>query len=307
VGWLCGKAPLKGRTVQVLIPGYTVTHLVWDFPIRPQQYSYVRALTNAGYATLNLDSLGSGQSDIPAPGDQLTLEAQAYVVHQIIQALHAGQGPESSLGKVILAGLSIGSTIAAVEASRYADVDGLILIGFLQTSPPTASVAGSLFYPAARDPKFAHRHVPSGYLTSLPGTRSQWLYTPNADADIIALAEAAKDIGPVGEFSEAFRPALLQGIHVPVLSAVGQYDVFSCTPPSCPEAQTEPLFYNCQSQSAGAQGITATTCAPHSELEVVVVPNAGHVLNLQRNAPAWFALARHWADRHIGPCPQGCH
>lgn len=71
------------------------------------------ALTNAGYATLNMDTLGSGQSDLPAPGDQLTLEAQAYVVHQFIQALHAGQGSESSFGKVILAGLSIGSDIAA--------------------------------------------------------------------------------------------------------------------------------------------------------------------------------------------------
>src|SRR5439155_11635789 len=88
VGWLCAKPPLTGRTVQVLIPGYTVTHLYWDFPLRPQQYSYVRALTNAGYATLNLDSLGSGQSDLPVPGDRVTVEAQAYVVHQIVQALH---------------------------------------------------------------------------------------------------------------------------------------------------------------------------------------------------------------------------
>jgi hypothetical protein len=34
---------------------------------------------------------------------------------------------------------------------------------------------------------------------------------------------------------------------------------------------------------------------------------AGHALNLQRNTRAWFAIARHWSDRHFGPCPQGCH
>jgi pimeloyl-ACP methyl ester carboxylesterase len=310
VGSLCGKPPLTGRTVQVLIPGYTVTHLYWDFPLRPQQYSYVRALTNAGYATLNLDSLGSGQSDLPVPGDRITVEAQAYVVHQIIQALHAGQRPESSLGKVILVGVSMGSAIAVVEANRYADVDGVILTGLLHTYAPTASVVGSLFYPAAHDPHFAQRHLPPGYETTLPGTRSQWLYTPNADADVMALVEAGKDIAPVGEGAGFDRvvgtPALVQGIHVPILSAVGQYDAFFCTAPSCPEAQAEPAFFDCRSQDAGAPGVVATICAPRSELEVVVIPNAGHTLNLQRNAPAWFALARRWSDRHVGPCPQGC-
>jgi hypothetical protein len=62
VGWLCGRPPLSGRTVQVLISGTTQTHVYWDFPLRPQQHSYVHALTNAGYATLNLDRLGSDQS-----------------------------------------------------------------------------------------------------------------------------------------------------------------------------------------------------------------------------------------------------
>jgi hypothetical protein len=92
VGWLCGRPPLTGRTVQVLIPGSTLDHLYWDFPLRPQQYSYVRALTTAGYATLNPDRLGSGQSDLP-PGDRVTVEAQAYVLHQIIQTLPTGQRP----------------------------------------------------------------------------------------------------------------------------------------------------------------------------------------------------------------------
>lgn len=310
VGWLCAKLPFTGRTIQVLIPGYTVNHLYWDFPLRPQQYSYVRALTNAGYATLNLDSLGSGQSDLPVPGDRVTVEAQAYVMHQIIQTLHGGQGPYSSFGKVILAGVSMGSAIAVVEANRYADVDGVILTGLLHTYAPTASVVGSLFYPATRDPHFTARHLPPGYVTTLPGTRAQWIYGPNADADVIALVEAGKDIGPVGEGAGFNRvvgsPDLVQGIHVPILSVVGQHDVFFCTPPSCPEAQAEPAFYACQSRSTGVSGIAGTVCARRSELEIVVMPNAGHTLNLQRNAQQWFAIARHWADRLFGPCPQGC-
>jgi hypothetical protein len=68
VGWLCGQAPLGGRTIQVLIHGDSLNHTYWDFPLRPQQYSYVRALTTAGYATLNLDMPGAGVSDLP-PGE----------------------------------------------------------------------------------------------------------------------------------------------------------------------------------------------------------------------------------------------
>jgi pimeloyl-ACP methyl ester carboxylesterase len=98
----------------------------------------------------------------------------------------------------------------------------------------------------------------------------------------------------------------VQGIRVPILSVVGQYDALFCTAPSCPEAQAEPAFYDCRSQSAGARNVVATICAPRAELELVVFPDAGHNLNLQRNARTWFALARHWSDRHFGPCPQGC-
>jgi pimeloyl-ACP methyl ester carboxylesterase len=311
VGWLCAKPPLTGRTVQVLLSGGPTNHLYWDFPLRPRQYSYVRALTNAGYATLNLDKIGSGESDHP-PADQVTADADAYVVHQIVQALHAGQRPESSLGKVILVGISNGSGVAVIEANRYADVDGLILTGLLHTYAPTASVVGALFYPAARDPQFAHRHVPPGYATTLPGALAVIaLYSPNTDADVMALLEERKDVYPQREDAAFDRvvttPALVQSIRVPILSAVGQYDAFFCTAPSCPEARAEPAVYDCRGQRAGVRGMVATICAPRAELELVVFPDAGHALNFQRNAPAWFALARHWSDRHFGPCPQGCH
>jgi pimeloyl-ACP methyl ester carboxylesterase len=186
----------------------------------------------------------------------------------------------------------------------------LILSGLLHRWAPAASVIGPVvFIPAARDPKFAHRHLPPGYITALRGALAIFLYSPNADPDVIAHLEAGKDIAPVGEDASTVvgSPALVQRIHVPILSVVGQYDVLFCTAPSCPAAQAEPAVYDCHSQSAGARNLVATICAPRAELEMVVIPNAGHILNLQRNAPAWFAIARHWSDRHFGPCPQGCH
>jgi pimeloyl-ACP methyl ester carboxylesterase len=83
------------------------------------------------------------------------------------------------LGKVILVGHSLGSAFAVVEANRYANVHGLILTGLLHTVAPAASVvAPVVFIPAARDPKFAHRHLPPGYLTALRGALPIFLIQP---------------------------------------------------------------------------------------------------------------------------------
>ena len=50
-GQLCGQSPLGDRTVQVLVSGTTYSHIYWDFPYQSENYSYVDALTQAGYAT----------------------------------------------------------------------------------------------------------------------------------------------------------------------------------------------------------------------------------------------------------------
>ncbi|MGH7436403.1 MAG: alpha/beta hydrolase, partial [Polyangiaceae bacterium] len=89
VAWLCARGAVEGRTIQVLLHGGTYDHNYWDFPLMPDQYSYVRAATRAGYVTLNVDRLGSGLSSHPNP-DTLTLHVNAFSVHQIVGALREG-------------------------------------------------------------------------------------------------------------------------------------------------------------------------------------------------------------------------
>lgn len=284
-GQLCSKPPLTGRVIHVLLSGATYGHVYWDFPLRPEQYSYVKTLTDAGYATLNLDRIGIGASDHP-PADQVTVSANGFVIHQLVQALRDGRLGRFS--KVILVGHSIGSGVALVEASRYMDVDGLVVTGFLHTFGPAFFAVPATFYPAQNDPRFAARNLPLGYLTTLPGTRGTLFYWgPSTEADVVALDEAMKETITIGEGSE-FPGAVIsrdiaQAIHVPVLSVVGQFDAIWCTPPDCPEAQLEPFYY-----------------APQAQLEVHVLANTGHNLNLDLHAGAFFALVRDWADRHFG-------
>jgi hypothetical protein len=76
------------------------------------------------------------------------------------------------------------------------------------------------------------------------------------------------------------RERLQNTIHARV---IGQYDDLFCTPPQCPEAQVEPSYYSSDAQ-----------------VEVKVIPNAGHMLNLRRNAPSVFATVLEWSNRRFG-------
>ena len=72
-GTLSWQDPLRGRTIQVLVPGYTYGRSYWDFPHRPEEFSYVRAAVRSGYATLALDRIGTGASSRP-PASILSID-----------------------------------------------------------------------------------------------------------------------------------------------------------------------------------------------------------------------------------------
>lgn len=100
----------------------------------------MRYATAAGYAVLNLDRIGIGRSDHP-PAAAITIESNAYVVHQIVQALRGGSLVVPSFGRVrtervALVGHSLGSLISMQEAATYDDVDGVVLTGISHTVTP---------------------------------------------------------------------------------------------------------------------------------------------------------------------------
>jgi len=282
-GRLCYQ-PNRKNTVHLLISGATEGHTYWDFPLQPERYSYVRALASAGYAAFNFDRIGIGESDHP-PADQVTVQANAFVVHQIAQALRDGR--LGTFAKVILVGHSLGSGIAVVEAAQYGDVDGVILTGFLHAAGPGFASLAPIIYPANNDPRFAGQNIPDGYLTTLPGTRSPLFWTPNVEPEVMAVEELFKETITTGELNTfpplVFSPNNAQGIHAPVLIVIGQYDNIFCTPPQCPEAQVEATYY-----------------ALEAQVEVKVIPLEGHALNLHRNAPAVFATVLEWSNRRFG-------
>jgi pimeloyl-ACP methyl ester carboxylesterase len=215
-------------------------------------------------------------------------------VHQVVQVLRSGTLVIPGFGRVkgqriALVGFSLGSFIATIEASTYDDVDGVILTGYSHTVGPAAEASFDAVYPAALDPKFAELGLPPDYLTTIPGTRpGLFFHLPGVDPANLALDEELKQTVTVGEFGDIF-PSLpaSTGVNVPTLLVVGDFDFIACQEPSCSESdslENEAAFF-----------------APEACLEIDVVPDAGHSLNLHRNARDWFAIARDWSDRWLGP------
>ncbi len=290
---LCWQGALAGKTVQVLLHGLTYDHLYWDFPYEEPSYSYLAAAVASGYAVLNMDRLGAGQSDHPND-TEVSLTSGAYVTHQLVDDLRGGVFGGTAFSKIILVGHSAGSGIAILEASAHHDVDGLILSGYAHVlNPLAAPLLAAGFYPAILDPKFANDGYSAGYITTVPGVRAQLFYdTANADPNVIALDESLKQAGTAEELAQlpvALLPTVSLALTVPVFIADGQNDALLCSiVVPCTNSQT------LLAREAGF-------FTPQACLEAYVLPHAGHDINLHNNAALWYGAANDWAGRRVGP------
>ena len=287
-GWLCGRGLQPGQTVLIVSPTGLSTHAYWDWPVEKDTYSFVRHATAAGLAVFNYDRLGTGQSDRP-PAALVSVPSEAYVLHQLVQALRSGSLGGVPFDRVVLAGNSLSTLISIYEAEFYQDVDGLLNTGvFVGPSPVGLAKLFAAFYPAQFDPKFAGQDIPPGYATTQPGSRNDFFHLPTADAATVALDEALKDTATLGEAATfgAWIP-FTHLVDVPVLSLMGDHDVLFCVTvctPDGPEATKERLFWG------------PATC-----LELHVLPEAGHFLQLQpASAAATASLAFDWIARRVG-------
>lgn len=289
---LCVPSEITRDTVLLTVHGLTYSSLYWDFPYQPDRYSFVRHANAAGYATLNFDRLGNRESDRP-PSLLVTPAAQAHVQHQLVEALRSGEFGHA-WSRVVLVGHSLGSVLSIMQAATYHDADGLVVTGFLHGYGAGFAALLLSLYPAALDPRFAGLGLDLGYMTTQPGTRgSRFYHLLNADPAVIALDEQTKEVGAAGEivpFPLVNTALTSLQVDVPVLSVVGRNDAIFCGLGACGDLLSattlEPLAYG-----------------PAAELELVVVPKAGHDLNLHKNAPTTYAAILDWLDERFPPLP----
>jgi pimeloyl-ACP methyl ester carboxylesterase len=290
-GRLCTPGNQPADTVQVLLAGLNYSHVYWDFPFQSARYSYVRRANAAGYATFDLDRIGIGRSSHPAASD-VTLESNAHTVHQVVAALRNGSIAGHRFANVMLVGHSYGSEIAKLEAAVYGDVNALVLTGSAHVISPTAQqLLAQLGQPVDQVPRLA-AEVPagdSGYVTVQDVQRPRFMYNvADADPRVIARDIATKETNTFGELmtiGDANAPGVTQQITVPILIADGADDQLACAPDAtdCSSAATlaaaERPFY------------------PHARVDAVVIPDAGHAINLHRNAGTAYRDILAWTKR----------
>lgn len=291
VGDLCYEGDLSGKTLQVLLSGGGYGSVYYDFPFEPKKYSYVLAATSAGYATFNLDRIGIGRSSKPF-GTRVTVDSNAYVVHQVIEAFRTGTIPGWRPGKIVTVGHSMGSVMAIAHAVDYpGDADGVILTGILHNTNPeyTEQVRDSSRL-ALFDRRFFGRVPGFTYFTSGPGMRERMFYSPaQSDPEAIAIDEATRETLTLGEIISVaqFDRERTREIDVPVLMLNGGDDFTSCG------GNVE-----CDDEAVVA-AFEAPFFSDAAELEVYLIGGTGHVLNLHRTAPQTYQIMIDWIGRKV--------
>ncbi|GGU66409.1 alpha/beta hydrolase [Lentzea flava] len=275
-GRLC--APQGARTVQVLIPGGTYDNSYWDIGYDPDTRSYTRAQNKAGIATLAVDRLGTGRSSKPLSA-LVTASTQASAVHQVIKTL------KPRFEKVIVAGHSIGSAMAMIEAGTYHDVDGVLVTGFThKMNYITVVPVLANMIPAGLD---------LGYLTTMPDTRYNAFHKPGPLVDgAISFDESTKDVFAA---TEAVDTILLntviipvsRNINVPVLLVVGN-DFHFC-------GDDFPLMGSDCSSPAALKADEGQFFPSVPRLDTFILNGYGHSINYAPNASDYHAVVATWS------------
>lgn len=302
--------PAKGpapKVVLLALHGITYTHTYWNPGFQDDTYSFAQAMTKAGYATLALDRLGYGDSSHPA-SPLVTLDSQAAVAHEVIKQLRAGQVADTSFKRVVLVGHSYGSATSWRESAQFNDADAIIATGWgstIQTQPLARFFTG--FYPSAVDPKFAGKGYDPGYFTPMPGTRAMdFLYDlNNADPamldydyntlrDTVTGGEAFTFYNrygaiPVAPSFELPLSDQTKSIKIPVFLINGENELFFCGPSQSHCESSQAL------QKAESQYFSPSAC-----FRATSIPDAGHDLNLQRNAPMTYQAVLTYLGQAFG-------
>ena len=278
----------KQNTLQVLISGAGYGSVYWDFPYKPDTYSYMRAALRAGDTTFNFDRLGMGESDHPF-GILLDVDRQAHVLHQVITALTT----EASYAAVVTLGHSFGSVIALSHALTHPDqVDGLVLTGYAHNVNPEfgPSMGQSIDVAAFKGPFVGDVFDPT-YVVSKNNSRGDAFYTlSNTEKEVVEVDNLTRQTTAAGELITMSKYFADQSkkLQVPTYMILGEDDFVVCGGE-----------LDCTNHEAVAAN-EAPYFPPQTCFELTVLEDTKHNASLHRNAPEVFELMLGWIYRRAG-------
>lgn len=314
-GQLCLPTGTPPKAVMLAVHGLTYDSEYWNARYQPNTYNFSQAMNKAGYGVLAIDRLGFGRSSHP-PDPLLTLDAQAELVHQIIQKLRAGEFGQQ-FPRVALVSHSSGTGVAWLESSIYNDADAMIGTAFSNTFQNIPAVQFIKdFYPSILDPVGSKQtSSPTSIITRPHNRAKDYLYdVNNVDPNMLRYDDSIlRTASPVGELealfnrvgaipltsipgapgdTNALRVPLsnhVKNIRIPTFHINGEHDTVFCGLDG----------KHCNS-SQELQRAENKYFSPQACFRAAVIPHAGHNLNLQRNAPRTYRTLVTFANTLFG-------
>ncbi len=274
-------APKCDDSVLLLLHGVSQGAYAWDLPVDSHRYSVARPLAAAGYPVVAIDRLGYGASITHAPGRTLTIERQADVTRQIVEALRMGTyggAPGLAYGHVGIVGHSMGTEIAELCVGQHGGVDVLVATGYTHTT----SIGLALIIIPEVLRAYGSHYV---YFGDTPPNRAALFYHSGSAVPALVAGETAlANLTPSGEVTSVVsRPSALvmSSISIPVLLVL---------------AENDRLFP--ASQAAFEATLFGARTVPH-----ICVPRAGHLLFLHPEGPNTVRLIVNWLRSHPAEIP----
>lgn len=257
---------------------YSFGRWFWTFEDVPG-LDYATEMARRGHVSVVVDRLGYDGSDHP-PGLDTCLGAQADIARQVVEQLRA----DHRVGKVVLAGHSVGAVAAELAVTSFGDelgVDALLVLalanqGYTPQSLQESFVQGGV---CTRGGEPAEEGAPTGYAyyAQTPATWKPLLFA-SADAAVQDAAAARRNRDPCGDVSSltpatAHNAARQGDIALPVLLLFGGRD--AVYEPGTGEKEAAAF--------SGSDDVTYREFA-----------GAGHALVLEREAPEVRATVDEW-------------
>lgn len=286
----------KAPTLQILTHGLGFNRSYWDLylPGKPNdaEYSYVNIATGAGYSTLSWNRLGIEPSTVADPYTEIQAPVELALLAGLTALARAGnltQVPQPQ--KVIHVGHSWGSILSnALAAVAPTLSDGVVLTGYSDIATYQSLFAASTGFRFAshnQPARFPNKTYSTGFLTWPDQYANQYSFLeyPYFDPAVLAFAEATKYPFTVGEFLSAGAiPSQAPNFKGPVLYVAAQADLIFCA------SNCTGLF---GATSAAIQAFNGS-----SSVEAYIQPNAGHGINLHKNATGAYNVIMDWASKH---------
>ncbi|KAI0161178.1 Alpha/Beta hydrolase protein [Hypoxylon sp. FL1284] len=270
----CEPAAGPGAAVQVLTHGIAFDRWYWDFPAQGRRYSYADAALARNYSVFFYDRLGLGRSSRGEPVDEIQAALEVEVLRALTAMLRGGSpvpGVAARYDRVLHVGHSFGSVQTYALTAAYPDLsDGVALTGYSRMlGGLTAFLYGANFVEASSASPSLAAYAP-GYLASgdVSGVQTNFFAPGRFDPAILEAAYATGQpvtigelmtIGTVGSGNNSFGG--------PVLVITGECDIPFCGG-------------NCSTSEPSVPAQSAEYFSNSSYFETVIVPGAGHALNL---------------------------